>query len=194
MFLADPRHNTIASRTFARVSSREFPSDTQPGRAAEQIAEKPPPTSGARMTVNFMTNDTAVRVRRAKPPLASILRYNVLYSGRRRSGTAERWEVHDRYGNKIYMTAERWLHAVQRRPWLADCHYEALETVRRGRRKQDPLNPRKYKYYRVCERLLPDFNHLVIVVVFEERTDESGQRVPNNYVTTVWAVFIYGRR
>jgi hypothetical protein len=106
----------------------------------------------------------------------------------------EQWEVNDRYGNKIYMTAERWRHAVERRPWLGDCDSEVLETLRRGRRKQDPLNPRKYKYYRACSHLLPDFNHIVAVVVFDEKTNSLGQRVPNNYVTTVWAVFIYGKR
>ncbi len=67
---------------------------------------------------------------------------------------SERWEVHDRYGNKIYMTAERWRHAVKSRPWLADYREQALTTLRRGRRKQDALNPRKYKYYWPCAEQL----------------------------------------
>ena len=33
--------------------------------------------------------------------------------------TTKRWEVYDRYGNKIYMTVERWEHAQEKRPWLA---------------------------------------------------------------------------
>ena len=32
----------------------------------------------------------------------------------------ERWEVYDRYGNKIYMTGEQWQHILHSRPWLAD--------------------------------------------------------------------------
>ena len=105
-----------------------------------------------------------------------------------------RWEVRDRYGNKIYMTSERWRHAVSSRPWLADYLDDVLNTIRLGRRKQDVLNLRKYKYYRQCNDLLPDFNHLVVVVLFGETTDADGLTVPNNYVTTVWAVFIYGKR
>lgn len=107
---------------------------------------------------------------------------------------ANRWDIYDRYGNKIYMTAERWNHALASRPWLADYHDEALMTVRQGRRKQDPLNPRKYKYYWRCDDLLPDFNRLVVIVLLGERMDAEGRLVPNNYVTNVWAVFIYGQR
>lgn len=72
---------------------------------------------------------------------------------------SQRWEVYDRYGNKIYMTSERWQHILHSRPWLADCHGEMLMTLRQGRRKQDTLNSRKYKYYWPCNTLLPDFNH-----------------------------------
>ena len=106
----------------------------------------------------------------------------------------DRWEVYDRYGNKIYLTAERWRHVVERRPWLEEHHAEVLETLRHGRRKQDPVNAQKYKYYWRCERLLPDFNHLVAVVFFGESKNADGNRTPNNYVITCWGVFIYGRR
>lgn len=107
---------------------------------------------------------------------------------------SQHWEVHDRYGNTIYMTAEQWQHALESRPWLANYHDETLTTLRQGRRKQDILNPRKYKYYWPCDDLLPDFNHLVVVVLMGETVDTEGRVVPNNYVTNVWAVFIYGRR
>ncbi len=105
-----------------------------------------------------------------------------------------RWEVYDRYDNKLYMTAERWQHAIESRPWLTDYHDEVMVTLRRGRRKQDSLNPCKYKYYWPCDDLLPNFNYLVAVVLFGETTDAEGRAIPNNYVTTVWAVFIYGER
>ena len=107
---------------------------------------------------------------------------------------SHRWEVYDRYGNKIYMTSERWYHAIESRPWLADYHEEAMTTLRQGRRKQDSLHPHKYKYYWPCDDLLPDFNHLVVVVLMGEITDAQGQVVPNNYVVNVWAVFIYRYR
>ncbi|MCW5849274.1 MAG: hypothetical protein KIT87_04260 [Anaerolineae bacterium] len=102
------------------------------------------------------------------------------------------WEVHDRDGRPIYMTSERWQHALEKRPWLAPYLDDVLATIRRGRRHQDPLNPRKYKYYAAWDALRPEFNHLVVIVLFGERLDQMGRTVPNNYVTNVWAVFIYG--
>jgi hypothetical protein len=104
-----------------------------------------------------------------------------------------RWDVHDRYGNKIYMTGERWNHALESRPWLEPYLEEVLKTIRRGRRKQDELNPRKYKYYWPCPGLLPEFNHLVVLVLFKEASKVNGSLVPNNYVVNVWAVFLYGK-
>ncbi len=92
------------------------------------------------------------------------------------------------------MTEERWHHALEKRPWLEECLDEVLKTIQKGRREQDPLNPRKYKYYLPCDLLLPEFNHLVVVVLVSERSNESNQTVPNNHVTNVWAVFIYGKR
>jgi hypothetical protein len=106
----------------------------------------------------------------------------------------ESWELYDRYGNKIYMTTERWLHAQEKRPWLSDYLDEVLATIRYGRRQQDPLNPQKYKYYRPISSLEPDYNHLVAIVLFKRQVDESGQLIHNNYVVNVWAVYIYGRR
>ncbi len=110
------------------------------------------------------------------------------------AGDADRWEVYDRYGNKIYMTAERWQHAQEKRPWLADYFALVLETIRRGRRQQDPLNPQKYKYYWPVSHLEPEYNHLVVIVLFKRQVDERGHTTSNNYVVNVWAVFIYSQR
>lgn len=107
---------------------------------------------------------------------------------------SEVWDVHDRYGNKIYMTAERWNHALERRPWLADFFDDALDTLRHGRRQQDPLNPQKYKYYRPCPDLELEYNNIVVVVLFNRKQNEAGQMIVNNYVLNVWAVYIYGKR
>ncbi len=92
------------------------------------------------------------------------------------------------------MTLERWEHILDRRTWLKNLRAEILETVRRGRRRQDPLDSAKYKYYRPLPDLLPEYNHLVVVVRFSERMNEGQQIVANNYVLTAWAVFIYGKR
>ena len=107
---------------------------------------------------------------------------------------SERWEVHDRYGNHIYMTSERWQHVLQSRPWLAEYHADLLNALRQGRRKQDTLDARKYKYYWPCDRLRPEFNHLVAIVLFGETRDSQGRMIANNYVVTAWAVFLYGTR
>ena len=104
------------------------------------------------------------------------------------------WQVRDRYGNQIYMTAECWLHALEKRPWLADYLDDVLVTIRLGRRTQDPLNLRKYKYYRPCASLQPEFNHIVVVVLFKESANAIGQATPNNYVVNIWAVYMYGER
>jgi len=58
-----------------------------------------------------------------------------------------KWTVRDRYGNEIYMTQERWEHILGSRPDLEDHLDEFLETLRTGRRRQDPLVPNKYFYY-----------------------------------------------
>ena len=90
------------------------------------------------------------------------------------------------------MTAERWLHAQEKRPWLTDYLDQVLETIRRGRRRQDPLNPRKYKYYWPVSGLEPEYNHLIVVVLFNTQTDEAGHTISNSYVVNVWAVFVHG--
>jgi hypothetical protein len=111
------------------------------------------------------------------------------------SGTgAQRWEVRDRYGNRIYLSSERWEHAVEQRPWLEGHREDVLQALRQGRRRQDPLDPRKYKYYWPCNDLLPEYSHLVVVVRFGEAIDAAGRSMPNNYVLTIWSVFIYGTR
>jgi len=103
------------------------------------------------------------------------------------------WEVHDRYGHRLYMTTERWQHVLKQRPWLVEHLDDVLETLRQGRRKQDPMDPAKYKYSRRGEALFPEYNHLVVVVRFSEAVDPQGRSVPNNYVVTAWAVFRYSR-
>jgi hypothetical protein len=105
-----------------------------------------------------------------------------------------RWAVQDRYGNTIYLTAERWQHIVESRPELEPHFDQFLETMRTGRRQQDTLIPNKYRYYRRYDELLPENNHLVLIVVFHTRLNEQGQYVPNNFVVTGWANYIWSQR
>jgi hypothetical protein len=107
------------------------------------------------------------------------------------------WEictVQDRRGNRIYLTEERWNHAVRQRPWLEGHLDDVLDTIRLGRRHQDPLDPDKFKYYRPCEAFLPEYNHIVAVVLFRSERKADGTEIPNNFVVTVWTVYIYPKR
>jgi len=101
-----------------------------------------------------------------------------------------KWTVRDRYGNEIYLTEERWQHILDSRPELGPHFEKFLETLRTGRRRQDPLIPNKYRYYKGFDELLPDNNHLVVVVVFRTQIDRHGEYVSNNFVVTGWANYI----
>jgi len=105
-----------------------------------------------------------------------------------------KWTVQDRYGNTIYFTEERWRHILESRPELEPYFDQFLETLRTGHRQQDPLIPNEYRYYKQFDELLPENNHLVVIVVFRMRPDESGKYVPNNFVVTGWAKDIRSKR
>jgi hypothetical protein len=104
-----------------------------------------------------------------------------------------RWTLQDRYGNEIYLTEERWQHILESRPELEPHFSLFLETIRSGRRRQDPLIPNKYRYYHPFDVLKPDNSHLVVIVVFRSRLDEHGDYVSNNFVLTGWANYIYSQ-
>lgn len=103
------------------------------------------------------------------------------------------WTVQDRYGNAIYMTNERWLHILDSRPELEPYLDMFLETLRTGRRTQDPLAPNEYRYFKRFDELMPEHNHLVMIVIFKTRLDDSGEYVPNNFVATGWANYIWSQ-
>ena len=66
-----------------------------------------------------------------------------------------------------------------------------LDTLRKGRRRQEPANPNKYKYYRRCDALLPEYNTIVAVVKFSAHVQPDGAFASNNFVITAWGVYIY---
>lgn len=45
-------------------------------------------------------------------------------------------------------------------------------------------------YYKRFDELLPENNHLNLIVVFRTRLDEHGEYVSNNFVVTGWANYI----
>ncbi len=107
---------------------------------------------------------------------------------------AEKWVVQDRYGNEIYLTAERWEHILEYHSELAGYLDSVLDTLRHGRRKQEPSMPSKYRYYRRCDELLPDHNHIVVIVISGVRQLADGTSYRNNFVTTAWPADILGMK
>ena len=73
-------------------------------------------------------------------------------------------QVPDRWGNRITLTDERWQHIMEWHPELEEFEEEVLETIRKGSRRQDPIDPQKYKYLRPVEGLPFGLTHIVVVV------------------------------
>ena len=100
----------------------------------------------------------------------------------------KRWTLQDRYHNTIYLTEERWQHITNalNHPELSDYEEYLKITLQKGHRRQEPLNPRKYRYYHAFDDLPDDVNHIVVIVLFGFDITASGQTVPNNYVATAF--------
>lgn len=99
-----------------------------------------------------------------------------------------KWVVRDRDGREIYMTEERWEHIVSRHPYLENHRNDVLATIQRGRRKQQPHDPRAYVYYRPCATLRSPFTGIMVVVTFRFKWRENGGMSPNNFVVTAWGI------
>ena len=101
---------------------------------------------------------------------------------------SRRWTVQDRYGNEIYLTHERWEHIVDpvNHPEMAECEEHLKATIRSGMRRQDPLNPQKYRYMKAFDDFAEDNTHIVAIVLFRFEADHIGKPVPNNYIVTAY--------
>jgi len=100
----------------------------------------------------------------------------------------KRWTVQDRYGNFVYLTQERWEHVIDEtgHPELESYEEWLKTTIKKGRRRQEPLNPRKYRYYHLFDDLPDDVNYLVAIVMFTFDIDENGKSIPNNFIATAF--------
>lgn len=94
------------------------------------------------------------------------------------------WVERDRLGNEIYLTGEHWEHIVDpaNHPEMFGYEDEFRETVRLGSRKQEMLNPNKYRYSRAFENLTSSNTHIVAVVIFRLWEDLS----LNNFIVTAY--------
>ena len=104
------------------------------------------------------------------------------------TATGIRWKVHDRYGNEIYLTHERWQHitASINHPDMVNCEERLKATIQYGRRKQDSLNPQKYRYTNAFVDLPADNTHIIAIVLFRFRQGSNGDPISNNYIVTAY--------
>jgi len=101
---------------------------------------------------------------------------------------SRRWNERDRYDNDIYLTDERWGHITEpaNHPEMLAYEDELRQTIRSGRRKQDALNPQKYRYVKAFDNLAEFNTHIVAIVLFRFTEDEHGTPLPNNYIVTAY--------
>ncbi len=78
-------------------------------------------------------------------------------------------QVTDRWGNRITLTDERWRHIIAWHPELGGFEEDVLDTLRKGQRRQDPIDQQKYKYTYPVEGLPFDLTHIVVVVRLASR-------------------------
>lgn len=104
------------------------------------------------------------------------------------------WTQRDRFGNDIYLTCERWDHIIKpdNHPEVEPYGDHLRETIRLGWRKQDPIIPNAYKYYREFDDLPEGMNHLVAVVVFRWATDPNGVVHEEKFIVTAYFQFFIG--
>ena len=69
---------------------------------------------------------------------------------------------------------------------MVDYEDQVQTTIRRGRRRQELLNPRKFRYTLGFDDLPDDSNHVVAIVGFGFDVDDNGLTRPNNYVATAF--------
>jgi hypothetical protein len=99
-----------------------------------------------------------------------------------------RWTVNDRFGNSIYLTQERWEHIIEsiNHPEMEEYEEELKETIQKGSRKQDPVNPQKYRYTKAFANLPIDNTHIVAIVLFKLQEQGLGEIEFHNFIVTAY--------
>jgi hypothetical protein len=98
------------------------------------------------------------------------------------------WTQRDRFGNDIYLTRERWAHIIDpdNHPEIEAYLNYVKETIRLGRRRQDPYDPNGYQYYRAFSGFPGDNTHVVACVRFRWPTKPDGIVREEKFVTTAY--------
>jgi hypothetical protein len=101
------------------------------------------------------------------------------------------WIQSDRFGNEIYLTEERWQHIidVDNHPEVEPYFDYIAETIRHGRRLQNPYDPNSYRYYLTFPDLPDQNNHLIVCVRFRWHSLPDGTLHEEKCVTTAYLQF-----
>ena len=71
-------------------------------------------------------------------------------------------------------------------PEMALYEEQLKETVAAGHRRQDALNPQKYRYVRAFADLPEGNTHIVAIVLFRFGRGDNGKPIPNTYIVTAY--------
>lgn len=71
-------------------------------------------------------------------------------------------------------------------PEMEDYEEELKETLTTGSRKQDSLNPQKYRYSKKFDNLPASNTHIVAIVLFKLQEREMGEILSNNFIVTAY--------
>ena len=109
---------------------------------------------------------------------------------------SKKWTVKDQYGSTIYLTDERWEHIIDptNHPEMDGYADHLKRTIRVGKRRQDPLDPRKYRYVKFFDNLVANNNCIIAVAIFKLAIDDKGSTVENNFVLTAYQKQIKQKR
>jgi hypothetical protein len=83
-------------------------------------------------------------------------------------------------------TDERWRHVCGHHPEMELYEEQLRETIRSGKRRQDSLNPQKYRYLLSCSDLHEENTHVGAIVLFRFGQDVEGRLMHNNYIVTAY--------
>ena len=97
----------------------------------------------------------------------------------------ERIFVEDSRGHKVYLTWERWEHALGHPGMEQKLLESVVDTVRQGGRQQDRYDQAKYKYIRAYSTLPAPYTHMIVVVKFGWQGDPAEV---NNFVLTAYLI------
>jgi hypothetical protein len=98
------------------------------------------------------------------------------------------WSQSDRFGNEIYLTAERWAHIIDpdNHPELVPYFEQVRLTIRNGNRKQDSFDPRSWEYSCPFPGLPLDHTHIVVAVRFRWNISPDGIEREEKFVKTAY--------